>query len=79
MNVGMLWLDADSQRTLEEKVKRAADYYADKYGQQPDLCLVNGHMLEKEVDVSGIQVRPVQNVLHNHFWLGLHSLGESGA
>lgn len=71
MNTGMLWLDADDRRTLEEKVQRAADYYEDKYGEVPNLCLVNVRMVEKELDVRGIHVRPVKNVLRNHLWLGL--------
>ena len=33
MDTGMLWYDDDRQRTLEEKVRRAADYYRHKYGQ----------------------------------------------
>ena len=37
----MLWLDADARRTLDEKVQRAVDYYRQKYGAMPDLCLVN--------------------------------------
>ena len=41
MNVGMLWLDDDAKRPLEEKVTRAVEYYEQKYGQLPELCLVN--------------------------------------
>ena len=41
MNIGMLWLDTDRKRSLDEKVQRAAEYYQDKYGRLPDLCFVN--------------------------------------
>lgn len=71
MNVGMLWLDDDKGLTLEEKIRRAAEYYRLKYGQQPDLCLVNVGSLEDEQRVDLIQVRPAQNILPNHFWLGM--------
>jgi hypothetical protein len=71
MQYGMLWLDTDSHRTLEEKVRRAAAYYADKYGQPPQLCLVNKTMLEEEKDVDTVHVRPVANMVKHHFLLGL--------
>ena len=73
MKVGMLWLDDDKQVSLEDKVLRAADYYRDKYGQAPDLCLVNKAALAHERRVGQIRVQPVKNVLPNHFWLGVQS------
>lgn len=74
MNVGMLWLDDDKHTTLEEKIERAAEYYQNKYGQTPDFCLVNEAMLEEEKKMGRIQVRPVQNVLRNHFWVGIQGV-----
>lgn len=71
MNVGMLWLDADQKRPFDEKVKRAAHYYQEKYGRSPTLCLVNEQMLEKETQVDQILVTPVHTVLPNHFWIGV--------
>ena len=73
MNVGMLWLDDDKQLSLEEKILRAADYYHNKYGQSPNMCLVNEAMLQEAKQVGTIQVRPVQNVLNNHFWVGIQA------
>jgi hypothetical protein len=70
MDVGMLWLDADTHRTIEEKVTRAADYYRQKYGSAPDLCLVNKRMLAEERQVGPVSVQPAANVLVHHFWLG---------
>ena len=71
MNVGMLWLDADKGRSFEEKVQRAADYYREKYGRQPELCLVNTKMLGDEKEVGKIEVKPIKTVLPHHFWLGM--------
>jgi hypothetical protein len=71
MNVGMLWLDADSKRSLEEKVRRAADYYCDKYGRLPELCLINSKMSEFEGNVGRIEVKGAETVLPYHFWLGM--------
>jgi hypothetical protein len=47
MNVGMLWFDNDPRTALTAKVARAADYYSQKYGLVPDLCLVHPTMLAK--------------------------------
>lgn len=73
MNVGMLWLDDDKKRPLAEKVQRAADYYEEKYGRSPELCLVNIQMLAQEQRVGKIKVQPARTVLRDHFWLGMQS------
>lgn len=72
MNVGMLWLDDDKGLSLDDKIRRAADYYRSKYGQTPELCLVNMTALDDEREVDRITVRPAGNVLPNHFWLGMN-------
>lgn len=71
MKIGMLWLDSDKSRTLDEKVKRAADYYQDKYGILPELCLVNTLVIESEKKVGDVRVQPAGTVLKDHFWLGM--------
>lgn len=71
MNVGMLWLDADQVRSLDEKVNRAAEYYREKYGRLPDLCYVNNKMLAEEKNIGQLEIKPVKNVQVNHFWLGV--------
>ena len=78
MNVGMLWFDNDPRTTLTVKVARAADYYRQKYGLAPDLCLVHPSMLsvphpgqakgsiqsapEPQAQVSGVE-GPAQGVV----------------
>ena len=71
MDVGMLWLDDDKRITLDDKIRRAADYYRQKYGQAPNLCLVNNAALENEKKVGRIEVKPVGHVLPHHFWVGV--------
>ena len=71
MNVGMLWLDDDAKRPLEEKVTRAVEYYEQKYGQLPELCLVNPAMLTQKREMGPIEIRPLRTVLLHHFWLGM--------
>ncbi len=72
MKTGMLWLDADARRTLDEKVKRAVDYYRQKYGAMPDLCLVNTTTFtEEELKVGPVKVQRTRSVLPHHFWVGV--------
>jgi len=71
MNVGMLWLDTDRKRTLDEKVQRAAEYYQDKYGRLPDLCFVNNKSLCEAKNVGHVEVKTTRTVLPDHFWLGM--------
>ena len=72
MKAGMLWLDADARRTLDEKVQRAVEYYRQKYGSTPDLCLVNTATFpEEERSVGDVKVQRARTVLPHHFWVGL--------
>ncbi|MCA9916382.1 MAG: hypothetical protein KC445_00440 [Anaerolineales bacterium] len=71
MNVGMLWLDDDRNRSLDEKVNRAVEYYREKYGRMPELCLVNKMMLTEEKQVGKVSVQPQTAILPHHFWVGM--------
>jgi hypothetical protein len=71
MNVGMLWLDDDRHRSFEEKVSRAVEYYEEKYGRFPEMCLVHTGMLENATQLGKVRVEPIANVLPHHFWLGM--------
>ena len=72
MKTGMLWLDADVRRTLDEKSERAVDYYRQKYGAVPDLCLVNtSTFAEEELSIGPVKVQRTRTVLPHHFWVGL--------
>ncbi|UCC54648.1 MAG: hypothetical protein JSV68_11895 [Anaerolineaceae bacterium] len=73
MRVGMLWLDTDRSRSLNEKVKLAAEYYEEKYGRMPDLCLVNNGAINNEEKVGLVKIEAARTVLPNHFWLGMAS------
>jgi len=74
MNSGMLWLDTDKKRSLEEKVRRAAAYYEEKYGQRPELCLVRKGALAEEKLIAAVSVRPVTNMVAHHFLLGMEGV-----
>ena len=66
MHTGMLWFD-DTQTTLDNKIKKAAEYYQKKYGRTPDLCLVHPSMMSDSVEESEkITVRAYRPVLPGH-------------
>lgn len=79
MDIGMLWFDNDSSSDLNTKVSRAANYYAGKYGDRPNLCFIHPSMTLKEAEIDsaedrftagGIEVRLTKSVLPHHFWIG---------
>ena len=70
METGMLWFDNDTQADFASKVKRAATYYRNKYGAQPDICHVNPSMYSIKT-VDGIEIAPDETISPNHFWIGV--------
>lgn len=78
MNIGMLWFDNDTKTDLSAKIKRAASYYKEKYGQNPNLCFVHPSMLKAPpAHEVGIELRTTRSVLPNHFWLGVNQVGRN--
>jgi len=93
MNVGMLWFDNDQRIALEKKVERAVEYYQEKYGQVPTLCIVHPSMLTTIMAIqnkgisatsppekyfaAGVEVRTNRSILPNHFWIGVNGVAES--
>lgn len=82
MNMGMLWFDNDPKTTLAAKVIRAVQYYTEKYGRVPNLCLVHPTALTSlssmatspkigERDLGGVVIRPYRPVLPGHLWIGI--------
>lgn len=84
MNVGMMWFDNDPKKNLTAKIIEAADYYRKKYGQVPDVCMVNPelapHLLPPnsessnlgggEWKVGRITVKAFRAVLPGNLWIG---------
>ena len=76
MEAGLLWLDNDSRRGVEDKVKQAANHYQKKYGYKPNVCFVHPSMLvgngkQKPLRIDQVEVRSVRSMLPDHFWLGV--------
>lgn len=75
MTIGMLWHDDDKSRTLEQKLKRASDYYHAKYGQRPTTCFVHPTAVPdgKNQSIAGLRLQAARTILPNHFWLGVET------
>lgn len=74
MDIGMLWFDNDKRSDLKSKVSRAAVFYRDKYGKNPNICYVHPSMVKGEkVKAGDIEVRSSVSVLPNHFWIGVQN------
>jgi hypothetical protein len=71
----MLWYDGDPSRQIGEKVEIAAEYYRNKYGRLPNLCLIHPQTAEQSELDSGarIEVRLSNLVLLDHFWMGVRT------
>ena len=71
MEIGMLWFD-DSPIALNDRVKRAAEYYREKYGRKPNLCLVHpGMLMTDEGLVNSVVIRKAKGIMPDHFWIGV--------
>ena len=74
MDIGMLWFD-DGPGSVKEKVARAAEFYAAKYGQKATVCMAHPDTLGKwEGKVAGIEVLQERAILPHHFWIGVEEL-----
>lgn len=74
MHTGMLWFDNDPKTTLSVKIQKALEYYLNKFGQTPDLCLVHPSMLESELnslELGKLTIRPYRTVMPGHLWIGV--------
>lgn len=85
MEIGMLWFDNDKKASIPSKVEKAARYYQQKYGVNPDLCYVHPKTVKGEkggkkrsrklggqdsLQIGKILVLKNEKVLPDHFWIG---------
>ena len=89
MEIGMLWFDNDQKTSIPNKVERAAQYYQNKYGVNPDICYVHPKMVKGEdeikngsklaamkdqIKIGKILVLINEMVLPDHFWIGVKTV-----
>lgn len=85
MEIGMLWFDNDKKTSIPNKVEKAARYYQEKYGVNPDLCYVHPKTVKGEnggigrsrkadgqepLRIGKILVLKNEKVQPDHFWIG---------
>ena len=68
----MLWFDDDPKADLKTKIIKASVYYHKKYGQEPDLCIVNP-CLAAEIQNNSVPIKVLVSkfILPHHFWIGV--------
>jgi hypothetical protein len=64
----LLWHDDDTKRPTAQKIVQAIQAYAERFGREPSVVLVNEADL---VEVPGVEVRAENYVRKNNFWVGL--------
>lgn len=66
----LLWYDDTKKKPTEDKILEGVQRYVERFGQTPNVCLVN----PSEVILSnGITVRPASYVRLNHYWIGVET------
>lgn len=70
----MLWFDNDPKLSVIRKVEKAAAYYREKYGKDPNLCYVHPSMLAGQKEKSGtVTVYGNATIVPHHYWIGVQS------
>lgn len=70
MKIGMLWFD-NSKTPLEARMKRAADYYQNKYGMVANTAVVSPGEIEGEtVEIDGVKTTANMAIAPKHIWIG---------
>jgi hypothetical protein len=61
------WFDDDRKKATHTKIEEAFERYVSKFGGPPTYCLCN---VADAIDYEGLEVKAVQHVRPNHFWIG---------
>ncbi|MDQ3927545.1 MAG: hypothetical protein M3328_00200 [Chloroflexota bacterium] len=70
------WFDDTPKKSAADKLDEAVERYVAKFGEEPDLCLVNQKDATTHKDM---EVRVVEYVRPNHFWVGKSEALPAGA
>ncbi len=69
----LAWFDADRKKTTTQKIAEAHQRYVAKFGRQPLVCLVHP---EDMVEGEAIEIRPLNYIGRNCFWIGADEADE---
>lgn len=62
-----VWYDADTRRSIAERMQDALAAYTRRFQIQPNLVLVSADDL---IDMAGVEVRSTRTVQPHTFWVG---------
>ncbi len=69
-----VWYDDNPKKSISLKIEEAICRYQQRYGCQPDICLLNEAVLPEDYARTGhqipVKVMPARNVPQNYFWVG---------
>ncbi len=74
MHVGMLWYDNTPGVTLKIRIEKAANYYRQKYHQEPSMLEKNQPRGKGDADlpkIGSMTIRSYGTVLPGHLWIGI--------
>ena len=74
VKIGMLWYDNDPNTDVNQKIKKAVEYYEKKYGKKANVCYVR--QADSCGQVDGVNIRESRALLQNHYWIGIEQGGE---
>ncbi len=66
----LLWFDDTKKKPVEEKISEGISRYVERFGEAPNICLVNPSEL---VSAKGLLIRPAAYVRPNYYWIGVET------
>jgi hypothetical protein len=71
------WCDFEKSKPVVQKIREGMERYADKFGEKPNIVLVNQNQPDIPITLllDGVELRLVEYVRRNHFWIA-HIVGE---
>jgi hypothetical protein len=69
-----VWYDDNPKKTVEAKIDEAVLHYKQRYGQNPNICMLNEAAQPTDYETAthndGVKVLRAKNVPQNYFWVG---------
>jgi len=70
------WFDDTRKKDPHEKIEEAIERYVAKFGLHPEICLLNAADITQ---YEGLEIKVVDYVRPNHFWVGRAEQAEQAA
>ncbi|MDQ6831793.1 MAG: hypothetical protein M3008_00210 [Chloroflexota bacterium] len=75
----LIWFDNDRKRPLHAKIQAAVERYEARFGNMPELVLLNPTQAGAADTIAGIPVRTTALVSPDYFYVGAEDPGEHDA